>query len=201
MLSTTSGSEFKRVPLFKGIKSIYFLILFFLIGFIFSSCKKDVNTTTSPPPAPTCDQGCQDQYIASGFINIFWYIWNQNIAGQPGGNNDFTVSGPQGGSVHVTGTTSYESTHGINTLHLTIEMYSCKGIGDKYSLTFNGTITADGTFSTTYKAITYACQQLSYEGTVGKDNWITDVNGTCPITYNETLTTVTGTTCSRAFNY
>ncbi len=184
---------------YTGKLTTLFLVISFLVSFVFYSCKK--SDTSTNPPAPTCDQGCQDEYTAYGMIDIFWFVWNQNIAGQPVGSKDFTVNGPQGGSIHVTGSTDYSTSTGVNTMHLTLAMTDCKGIGDKYALTFNGTVTADGTFSTVHKAVTFACSQLTYTGNVGKDNWVTDVNGTCPITFNQTLTSVDGTICGRSFNY
>ena len=63
--------------------------------------------TPTETPAPVCDQACQDEHVAYGLVDVFWFIWNQNIAGQPEGSKDFTVAGPQGGTVHVTRITSY----------------------------------------------------------------------------------------------
>jgi len=182
-------------------KTLTLLVLSFIISFTFNNCNKDEDTSTSTPAARVCDQACQDENLANGFIDTFWYIWNQNIAGQPAGTKDFTVNGPQGGTVHVTGSTAVSASTGINTLHLVIEMNFCKGIQDKYNLIFNGTVSADGTFSTTHKAITYSCSQFGYDGTVGKDDWVTEVNGTCNITFNETVPSVSGTICGRTFSY
>ena len=175
-----------------------FWLLSLVLGFTLINCTEEENTTE--PPSRTCDQACQDEHIVYGLVDIFWFIWNQNIAGQPVGAKDFTVAGPQGGTVHVTGTTDI-ATNGINTLHLTFEMNSCKGIKETYNLSFNGTFTADGTFSTTHRAITYASQQLGYTGSVGKDDWVTNVNGFCEATINQTFTTTAGTICGRTFSY
>jgi hypothetical protein len=180
-------------------KSILFLVISFVISFLIFSCKEKENTTE--PQTPVCDQACQDEHTAYGYIQIFWYIWNQNIAGQSVGNKDFTVAGPQGGTVHVTGSTDYSSSNGVNTLHLVLQMNNCKGMGEKYNLTFTGVVTADGTFSLIHKAITHASPVLSYSGTVGKDDWVTDVSGNCAININETLTSTSGTICGRDFSY
>lgn len=179
-------------------KNILFWAISIMIGFALFSCKDEENTTA--PEVPVCDQACQDEHVAYGFVDIFWFIWNQNIAGQPEGSKDFTVAGPQGGTVHVIGTTEV-ATNGINTLHLLLQFTNCKGIKEKYNLTFNGSVTADGTFSDTYRAVTYASQQLGYSGTVGKDDWVINVNGFCETTINQTFTTVAGTICGRTFSY
>ncbi|GAB4286342.1 MAG: hypothetical protein Kow0098_01410 [Ignavibacteriaceae bacterium] len=178
--------------------AIYLLVFTFIFSFTFFSCNKEEATTE--PPAPVCDQACQDEHVAFAVVDMFWFIWNQNIAGQQVGTKDFTVDGPQGGTVHVTGTTDY-STNNINTLHLVLEMNNCKGVDEKYNLTFNCTITADGTFSLLHKAITYSSGDFQFSGTVGKDDWITNVSGNCSISINETLTSVAGTICGRTFSY
>jgi uncharacterized lipoprotein NlpE involved in copper resistance len=180
-------------------KAFFFWFISLIISFTLFNCSKQ--ETSTDPPAPICDQACQDEHVAYGLIDIFWFVWNQNISGQPAGAKDFTVAGPQGGTIHVTGTTEVSASTGINTLHLVLVMSDCKGLKEKYNLTINGTVTADGTFSTTHKAITYASQQLGYTGTVGKDDWVTNVTGTCNVTVNETFSSVSGTFCNRTFSY
>ncbi len=181
-------------------KTAALLVLSFILSFLFSYCSKDDNTTTEPA-APVCDQNCQDEHSAYGIVDVFWFIWNQNIAGQPAGGQDLTIPGPQGGSVHITGSTQVSASTGINTMHLVLEFSNCKGIEETYNLIFNGTLTAEGTFSTTHKAITFSSGQLNYSGTVGKDNWVTQVDGSCAVTINQTISSVTGTICSRTFSY
>jgi hypothetical protein len=181
-------------------KTAALFVLSMFLSFLFSYCNKEEDNSTQPA-APVCDQTCQDENVAYGFVDVFWFLWNQNIAGQPAGAKDLTVNGPQGGNVHITGNTAVSSSTGINTLHLVFEFSNCKGIKDKYNLIFNGTMSADGTFSTTHYALTYASNQLNYNGTVGKDDWVTQVDGSCTVTINQTLSTVTGTICGRTFSY
>lgn len=180
----------KRIALF------WFLSV--ILAFTLITCTEEETPTETP--APVCDQACQDEHIAYGFVDVFWFIWNQNIAGQPEGAKDFTVAGPQGGTVHITGTTEVAN-NGINTMHLLMQFTNCKGIKETYNLTFSGSVTADGTFSDTYRAVTYASQELGYNGTVGKDDWVTNVNGFCKVTINQTFTSVSGTICGRTFSY
>ncbi len=170
----------------------YFLVLV-LMSIIYISCKDDTASTTS-----SCDQPCQDENTAYGLVHIFNFLWNQNIAGQPAGNQDITVSGPQGGNVHITGTTGFSN--GINTVHLVFDMTDCKGLDENYSLTFTGIVNVDGTFSSTYKAVAHTSPQLTYQGTVGK-NVNVSVNGTCQFTINESLSHLSGTICGREFSY
>ena len=177
-------------------KFISFSVLFLVLSI---SCNKESSTET--PEEPLCGQECQDEHVAYGMVDIFWFIWNQNIAGQPVGPKDFTVPGPQGGTIHVTGNTEVSTSTGINTLHLVLDLSNCKGLKERYNLTFNGSVTADGTFSISHKAITYASSMLIYTGTVGKDNYVTQVSSSCNATINETQTSVSGTMCGRTFSY
>jgi len=173
------------------------LIISSLLSFSLFSCTSESDITETPQP--TCDQNCQDENLAYGIVDVFVFIWNQDIAGQPAGNKDLIVAGPQGGSIHITGTTEV-ATNGINTLHLVFQMINCKGFKEQYNLIFNGTINIDGTFSSTYIARSYSSAQFSYAGTVGKDVNQT-VNGNCPIVINETMPTVAGSICGRTFSY
>lgn len=179
-------------------KKIFYPIIFLVVSVILLSNCNEENSTTTPPRV--CDQSCQDEHVAYGLIDVFWFLWNQNIAGQPEGQKDLTVNGPQGGTVHITGTTEVAN-NGINTLHLVFNFSNCKGLKEKYNLTFNGIVNADGTFDLTYTAITYTSLQLNYTGTVGTDDWVTNVNDSCPITINETKTSRSGTICGRTFSY
>ncbi len=175
-------------------------VLSLTLSFLFSSCKKE-ESTTSVPPARVCDQACQDEHTAYGMIDVFWFIWNQNIAGQPAGEKDFIVNGPQGGEIHITGNTAVSASTGINTMHLVLDFSNGKGIEETYNLIFNGSLAVDGTFSDTHKALTFSSGQFDYSGTVGKDDWVTQVDGSCTLTINQTVSSVTGTICGRTFSY
>jgi hypothetical protein len=178
---------------------IYYAVIFLIFSqLLFLSCEK--KNTPVTPEAPVCDQGCQDEHVSYGLVDVFWFLWNQNIAGSSEGQKDITVDGPQGGSVHITGNTAVAN-NGVNTLHLVFAFNNCKGLKDTYNLTFNGSVNADGTFDDTYTAISFTSSMLRYTGTVGKDNWITNVDGSCSTTINITKTTTSGNMCGRTFSY
>jgi hypothetical protein len=177
----------------KNVSKYLFLILI-LSSVIYMSCKEDTATS----PSSSCDQNCKDENTAYGVTHVFYFIWNQNIAGQPSGAKDFTVNGPQGGSIHVTGSTAFSNE--INTCHLVFDMTSCKGMDEYYSLTFTGVVSIDGTFSSTYKALGFTSSSLKFQGTVGKDI-NAPVNETCEIAINETTSHLSGTICGREFSY
>jgi hypothetical protein len=171
-----------------------FLILLFASLFIYSGCKDDSTST----PQSSCDQSCKDNNTAYGLVHVFNFIWNQHFAGQPTGNKDLTVNGPQGGSIHITGSTAYAN--GINTVHLIFDMTNCKGSDENYILTFTGVVNVDGTFSPSATAMAFISSALTFQGTVGK-NANVPVNSTCEFTVNETASHLSGTICGRAFSY
>lgn len=177
-------------------KILFRLLLVILLtsSVIYFGCKDDTTSSSSS----SCDQACKDGNTAYGVAHVFNFIWNQNISGQPAGTKDFTVNGPQGGSIHVTGTTAFANE--INTCHLVFDMTDCKGLDENYSLTFNGVVNIDGTFSSTYKALGYTSSSLKFQGNVGK-NVNAPVNETCEITINETTGHLSGTICGREFSY
>ena len=180
-------------------KKYIFLILLAALSSPFYFACNEPTPTTPTPPTYTCDQECQDGHVAYGFVDCFWFIWNQHIAGQPSGQKDLTVNGPHGGTIHIYGTTAV-SNNGINTVHLTYDMTNCKSMNQHYNLTFTGSMSCDGTFSSSYTAMGYTCDSLIYSGTVcEKTN--TQVSGFCPVTIAEETNGLSGTICGRSFAY
>ena len=179
----------------KKVKLFVVLLTVALILFLVSGCSIGEGDTV-------LTQEKQDEYTAYGLVDMFWFIWNQNIAGQPVGVKDFTVDGPLGGSIHVTGYTEYSSSTEINTLHLVCEMTAFYGMKDEYDLQFTGTVNVDGTFSDAYKAITHSSSSLSYSGNVGTGDFDTEVssNGS-DFDIAETRTVISGTIDGRTFSW
>lgn len=172
-----------------------FIMTVALILFIVSGCSIVGDDTV-------LTQEKQDEYTAYALVDMFWFVWNQNIAGQPVGVKDFTVSGPIGGTVHVTGYTEFDAVNEINTLHLVYEMTECSGFKDTYNLQFTGTVNVDGTFSDTYKAVTHSSSSLSYSGIVGPGDFDTEVSSSgSDFNIAETNTVISGTIDGRTFSW
>jgi hypothetical protein len=145
-----------------------------------------------------------DLYVAMSFIDAFWFIWNQNIAGTTSGSKDFTVAGPNGGSVHVTGSAGANSSTGINTLDLTLVMTGYAKLTSIGDIPFTGTINCKGSFrnkddDSDYKTISFTSDSISYTGTVGPFDTEVQDNGTLGI--SETENSLCGKICGRDFTY
>lgn len=149
------------------------------------------------PEPEGISQETKDAYVGYGFVNCFWFIWNQNIAGTPVGAKDLTVAGPQGGTVHIYGTNGLSGD--INTCDLTLDMTDCRSSRVDYDLTFTGSISCVGSFSPSYCAMGYNSEMLSYTGTVDNENTNTAVEDVGPIAITETQSSLCGTICGRSF--
>jgi len=114
--------------------------------------------------------------VAWGIMTGLVDIYNQNIAGTPTGPVDITANGPFGGTVHITGTTSYDQVNGIETVHLQYDMTGCR-ISSTHSpsdlnvdLTLDGVISEDGTWSSTYTSLSYGSDALDVNGVSTRGN-------------------------------
>jgi len=127
---------------------------------------KGIASSTDPPTASTCEAACQDGLVAYGVDDTMWLLWNQNFAGQASGNQNKSATCPLGGTAVFTGTTG-ASTNGINTVHLTAVLQNCARSKSSYSLSFTGTVTMDGSFSTgNPNAISFKSSALALDGSV-----------------------------------
>jgi hypothetical protein len=130
--------------------------------------------------------------IAWGIMKGLSDIWNQYIAGTPVGSIDINAEGPFGGTVHITGTTSYSQSNGIETVHLEYEMSDCRisstsSTGDlNVDLTLNGVISEDGSFSSTYTSLSYKSEALRIDGTAKRGTREREVHGTTSFKANRT---------------
>ena len=130
--------------------------------------------------------------VAWGIMTGLSDIYNQNIAGTPSGAIDITASGPFGGTVHITGTTSYDQSNGIQTVHLQYDMSQCRVSSTSSSsdlnvdLTLNGVISEDGSWSSTYVSVSYGSDAISVNGVSHRGTKERDVNDTTPFKANRT---------------
>ncbi len=122
-------------------------------------------------------------YMEIGSTLIYCYedIWNQNIAGKPIGTKNLTVDGPMGGTVTITGYTSYDEKLGIATPDLVFSMtavkytYTCTGSNNKTwitDVTLTGSTTFKGSFSESYTSLNHQSDNLHIKGSVTYDGTI-----------------------------
>jgi len=130
--------------------------------------------------------------VAWGIMTGLSDIFNQNIAGTPVGTIDTTASGPFGGTVHITGTTSYDQGNGIEIVHLQYDMSGCRVSSTASSsdlnvdLTLNGVISEDGSWSSTYVSVSYKSDALDVNGVSTRGAKDRSVGGTTPFKANRT---------------
>jgi hypothetical protein len=130
--------------------------------------------------------------VAWGIMTGLVDIYNQNIAGTPTGPVDIVANGPFGGTVHITGTTSYDSGNGIETVHLQYDMLNCRISSTSSSsdlnvdLNLNGVISEDGTWSSSYVSLSYNSPAIAVDGSSQKGSRQRDVNDMTAFKANRT---------------
>ena len=130
--------------------------------------------------------------VAWGVMTGLVDIYNQDVAGTPTGPVDKVANGPFGGTVHITGTTSFDQGNGIETVHLQYDMSNCRISSTSSSsnlnvdLTLNGVISEDGTWSSSYVSLSYNSPSLDADGFSQKGSKQRDVNGMTTFKANRT---------------
>lgn len=130
--------------------------------------------------------------VAWGIMTGLVDIYNQNIAGTPTGSVDIVAGGPFGGTVHITGTTTYDQGNGIETVHLQYDMSNCRISSTSSSsdlnvdLTLNGVISEDGSWSASYVSLSYDAPNLRLDGSSERGSKQRDVNDVTTFKANRT---------------
>jgi hypothetical protein len=130
--------------------------------------------------------------VAWGVMTGLVDIYNQNIAATPTGPVDLVANGPFGGTVHITGTTSYDQGNGIETVHLKYDMSDCRISSTSSSsnlnvdLTLDGIISEDGTWSSTYVSLSYNSDTLHLDGLSQRGSKQREVNDATTFKANRT---------------
>jgi hypothetical protein len=130
--------------------------------------------------------------VAWGVMTGLVDIYNQNVAGTSTGPVDITTAGPFGGTVHITGTTSFDQGNGIETVHLQYDMLNCRISSTSSStdlnvdLTLNGVISEDGTWSSSYVSLSYNSPALHVDGSSHRGSRQRDINDMTTFKANRT---------------
>ncbi len=171
-------------------------LLAFLIVLLLgiSGCKKEDTVITDADFYKNTSAALVDCYVA---------IYNQNIAGYPEGAVDKTVSGPLGGDVHITGsTTASSSTTTTDLLFTLTNVPYVYHNGDwTVTLTLTGDVTYNGSFSGVYKSINHQSANLSVDGTVAYKQTTRNMDMTGSVSINRNNNTVTAVIFGHAVSY
>ena len=133
-----------------------------------------------PPLAGGCSDDSEsaiDDEVVYGVLDTHVFLYGQNLVGAPAGAQDLMASCPLGGTAHIVGQTSSDST---DTIDLTYSLVGCTNAGSGYRLTLDGDLHVAGSFrSTGYKALATTSASLHVTGTV--DAATDDVDETCAL--------------------
>jgi hypothetical protein len=171
---------------------IYPIIALICMLMLISSCKKD-----EPEEATTISDDNFYMMVGVSLINCYTDIYNQNLAGVATGTHNITTDGPMGGTVLITGTTTYDNTHGITTTDLVLSMtdvqytYSYSdGSGKSWTthVTLTGFTTYTGSFSDNYTSVNHQSDNLKIEGTVTYDGTTRSINSMGQVSINRSST-------------
>ena len=127
-------------------------------------------------------------------------IYNQNLAGKPVGYQNISTFCPLGGNVTITGTTGYSSTTGITTVTLNYSMTNCvvshMAGAISATLTLDGTLDENGSFSDDFTSLTYLANNLSMSGTLQREGYPDGlIDEICDVNINRTSSGVSAEIC------
>ncbi|MBN2172991.1 MAG: hypothetical protein JW731_02585 [Bacteroidales bacterium] len=157
------------------------------------SCKKEESDTVN-----SISDNNFYMMIGTSLINCYVDIYNQNLAGKPTGSQNITADGPMGGTVFITGTTTYDDTHGITTTDLLFDLYN---LNYTYTYTDNGgktwqtqlniigSTTYSGSFSSDYTSVNHQSENLQIHGTVSYDGTSRMIDSNGPVNINRSNNT------------
>jgi len=126
--------------------------------------------------------------IAFALIKSYTDIYNQNLAGTPTGAINMTVNGPLGGTVTITGSSSYDNTHSITTVDLNLSMDEIITITSYANLTLTGSTTYTGSFSDTYTSVNHQSDNIHIDGSVTRNSVVRQINMAGEVSINRTST-------------
>ncbi len=177
----------------------FFLILI-IISVVIYSCKED---SVTPTQVATCDQSCKDRYTAFALYEIWRITTNNNIGIRYPGYHDTTLSGPNGGTIHFTGSYTYiTSDSGI--VNCTFSMSDCKFENSEISFTFvDGDIAIEGQYSSNYKSLGFDGSSIRFFGNIvlNQTEPATVFEQSCLIDFDEITPFRAGAMCGRNFGY
>ena len=176
----------------KKINGTNIISIMGMLLILISSCTKDDENTIS-----TISDDSFYSKLGVTLINCYTDIYNQNLAGQPTGNQNIITNGPMGGTVVITGSDSYDNVHGITTTDLIFSMtevkyiYTYTGSNNKTWISeviLSGVTTYYGSFSDTYTSINHQSNNLNINGSVSYDGIVRSIDMSGQVSINRSST-------------
>lgn len=167
-------------------KNKIWMLLFILLGLCLvttSSCKKDSTEET-----PTMSDESFYKDIAFALVSCYVDIYNQNLAGVATGTQNITADGPNGGTVIITGTDAYDSTHDITTADLLFSMTDVRYITSNANIVITGSTTFSGSFSSDYTSVNHQSDNLRIKGMVTRNGITRDIDSSGQVSINRSAT-------------
>lgn len=176
------------------------------------------SSSSSSSAVKAYSQSLVDADVMWGVNKEMVSLYNNNFAGKPTGAQNKTASCPLGGTVQITGTTTFDNVNLITNVDLYYNMSNCQftsaGGTLTVSLTMNGTMHHSGNFkSSGYKDENYIAEtapgtatNVSIVGTSNRTGYLeASVNENCTYnshsTLNGTSGAVTGQICGRSVSW
>jgi hypothetical protein len=162
-----------------------------------------------PPPAPTCDQACQDGAAMRATREMMKLLYNLTVQGEPVGPQDHTRPCLFGGTARVFGQASSNAELGTTKVDLTYEFNGCGYLQkddeapENYNVTLTGVITQKGTFAAVTggtTAVEIASEKITLEGTV-HDPPIAYSARDCGLVLSQSGNSISGTICERVAGF
>ncbi|MBI2429948.1 MAG: hypothetical protein HYV29_14360 [Ignavibacteriales bacterium] len=126
---------------------------------IATGCNEDP-PTSNKPFTPSYTQSLIDGDVIWAINSQFAAIYNQNLAGKPTGNKNLTASGPLGGTVTITGVTSYASNNGITTVNLKYVLTNSRSISTSGNVSVDLTLTGEATYTGSWSSSGYTASNI-----------------------------------------
>jgi hypothetical protein len=135
-------------------------------------------------------------------------IFNQNIAGHSSGSWNSTVTGPMGGTIIITGTDSYAPSVDVTTCDLFFNLqnvpytHSASTTSEEWTsnLTFNGSISYKGTYSSSTINLSHLASSFNITGSLKYFKKSRNINETGNVILNRASQT-NGTIYGNSFSW
>jgi hypothetical protein len=131
-------------------------------------------------------------------------IYNLKLQGNDVGNQDVSSPCPGGGSVHVTGTATSNSTQGTTEVELSYDFAACKVVAtgtSAFDLAIDGVVVESGVLpsSQSNTALLINSVQLGLSGTVSDP--AIPIDESCVLDLSQSGAVVSGKYCDRAASF